>query len=63
MSFYHNLDKWLLQSKKENCPYCLKAEDPMQWSISNSPSNLLGLAGGGQAGFINYERTVFAHTL
>lgn len=30
MSFHHNPDLWLYQSKKENCPYCLKAEDPMQ---------------------------------
>jgi diadenosine tetraphosphate (Ap4A) HIT family hydrolase len=30
MSFHNNLDQWLFHSKKENCPYCLKAEDPMQ---------------------------------
>lgn len=30
MSFHHDLDKWILQSKKENCPYCRKDEDPMQ---------------------------------
>ena len=34
-----------------------------QWSTSSSPSNLLGLAGGGQAGFGGYERTVFEHTI
>lgn len=33
MSFHHDLDKWLFQSKKENCPYCCQEEDPMQ-SIS-----------------------------
>jgi diadenosine tetraphosphate (Ap4A) HIT family hydrolase len=32
MSFHHDLDKWIYQSKKENCPYCLKEEDPMQSS-------------------------------
>jgi diadenosine tetraphosphate (Ap4A) HIT family hydrolase len=30
MSFHHNLDQWLFQSKKENCPYCRKEEDPLQ---------------------------------
>jgi ubiquinone/menaquinone biosynthesis C-methylase UbiE len=34
-----------------------------QWSTSTSPSNLLGLAGGGQIGFDNYDRTVFEHTM
>ena len=29
----------------------------------SSPSNLLGLAGGGQAGFVDYERNVFEHTM
>ena len=33
MSFHHDLEKWLLQSKKENCPYCCQEEDLMQ-SIS-----------------------------
>ena len=28
MSFHHNLDHWLFQAKKENCPYCQKADDP-----------------------------------
>jgi diadenosine tetraphosphate (Ap4A) HIT family hydrolase len=32
MSFHHNLEQWLLQSKKDNCPYCRKDEDPMQAS-------------------------------
>ncbi len=32
MSFHHNLDQWLFQSRKENCPYCRKDEDPMQSS-------------------------------
>jgi SAM-dependent methyltransferase len=35
----------------------------LQWSISSSPSNLLGLAGGGQTGFVDYECTVFAHLM
>jgi SAM-dependent methyltransferase len=34
-----------------------------QWSTSSSPSNLLGLAGGGRVGFCDYERTVFEHVM
>ena len=34
-----------------------------QWSTSKAPSNLLGVAEGGQAGFGDYERTVFEHTM
>ena len=30
MSFHNHLDQWLFQSKKENCPYCRKEEDPLQ---------------------------------
>ncbi len=30
MSFHHNPDQWLAQARKENCPYCRKAEDPTQ---------------------------------
>ena len=30
MSFHHDLDQWLSLAKKENCPYCLQAEDPSQ---------------------------------
>src|SRR5690242_18502857 len=33
MSFHHDFNKWLLQSQKEHCPYCLKEEDPMQAQI------------------------------
>jgi hypothetical protein len=28
MSFHHNPDEWLFLEKKENCPYCQKADDP-----------------------------------
>jgi SAM-dependent methyltransferase len=35
----------------------------LQWSTSSSPSNLLGLAEGGRAGFVDYERVVFEHTM
>lgn len=28
MSFHHNPDEWLFLAKKENCPYCQKADDP-----------------------------------
>ncbi len=30
MSFHHNLQKWLFQAQKENCPYCRKEEPPLQ---------------------------------
>ncbi len=30
MSFHHDLHTWLLQSQREHCPYCRKAEDPMR---------------------------------
>jgi diadenosine tetraphosphate (Ap4A) HIT family hydrolase len=30
MSFHRNPNQWLFQAQKENCPYCQKAEDPMQ---------------------------------
>jgi len=29
MSFHHDPQRWLFQAQKENCPYCLKAEDPL----------------------------------
>ena len=32
MSFHHDPDQWLFQARKENCPYCRKADDPMQSS-------------------------------
>jgi SAM-dependent methyltransferase len=35
----------------------------LQWSTSSSPSNLLGLTGDAQNGFVDYERTVFEHTM
>jgi diadenosine tetraphosphate (Ap4A) HIT family hydrolase len=28
MSFHHNPEEWLYFAKKENCPYCQKADDP-----------------------------------
>jgi SAM-dependent methyltransferase len=34
-----------------------------QWTTSSSPSNLLGFAEGGRAGFCDYERTVFEHSM
>lgn len=30
MSFHHDPEKWLHEAQKENCPYCQKAEDPLQ---------------------------------
>jgi diadenosine tetraphosphate (Ap4A) HIT family hydrolase len=30
MSFHYDLERWLFQSHKENCPYCRKDDDPMQ---------------------------------
>ncbi len=32
MSFHQNLDKWLFQAQKENCPYCRKDGDSSQSS-------------------------------
>ncbi len=29
MSFHTDPEKWLFQSRKENCPYCRKEEDPL----------------------------------
>lgn len=33
MSFHQDPQGWLLQAKKENCPYCCKAEDPSNSEI------------------------------
>jgi hypothetical protein len=30
MSFHHDPEQWLFQARRENCPYCLRAEDPSQ---------------------------------